>query len=86
VLGITTGVLGSLQATEAIKLLLGAGNTLVDRPLHIDLLTIEITEVVVHRSPHCPACSDGRVLAIHTQEYGQEGCEFEWIREHNCSI
>jgi len=77
VLGITTSVLGSLQAAEAIKLLLGTGNTLVGRLLHLDLLTMDIDEVVVHRNPQCPVCSDEGAFDIHLEQYAQQGCELE---------
>ncbi|NLC37987.1 MAG: HesA/MoeB/ThiF family protein [Clostridia bacterium] len=55
-LGVLPGVMGLLQATEAIKLLLGAGRLLTDRLLLYDALEMSFREVALKRNPHCPAC------------------------------
>jgi sulfur-carrier protein adenylyltransferase/sulfurtransferase len=57
VLGVLPGVVGTLQATEAIKLLLGIGDPLVGRQLRYDALSMEFVELKMHRDPECPVCS-----------------------------
>lgn len=56
VLGVVPGLLGTLQATEALKLLLGVGETLSGRLLVIDALTMRMREVAIARDPGCPWC------------------------------
>jgi molybdopterin/thiamine biosynthesis adenylyltransferase/rhodanese-related sulfurtransferase len=56
VLGVLPGIVGSLQANEAIKLLLGIGEPLVGRLLLFDALTTTFTEVSLRRDPDCPVC------------------------------
>ncbi len=58
VLGVLPGVIGALQATEAIKIALGLGEPLVGRLLTYDGLTQEFITLNLHRDPECPACSD----------------------------
>jgi adenylyltransferase/sulfurtransferase len=57
VLGVLPGVVGTLQATEAIKLVLGIGEPLIGRQLRYDALTMEFTELRMRRDPDCPVCS-----------------------------
>ncbi len=57
VLGVLPGIIGSLQAMEAIKLLLGLGDTLTGRLLTYDALETSFRSFKVRRDPHCPACS-----------------------------
>ena len=57
VLGILPGVVGTLQATEAVKLVLGVGEPLVGRQLRYDALSMEFVELRMHRDPDCPVCS-----------------------------
>jgi molybdopterin/thiamine biosynthesis adenylyltransferase/rhodanese-related sulfurtransferase len=57
VLGVLPGVVGTLQATEAVKLLLGIGDPLVGRQLRYDALSMEFVELKMHRDPACPVCS-----------------------------
>jgi len=59
VLGILPGVIGTLQAVEAIKILLGAGRPLVDRLILYDALKQRFTELKVERNPDCAWCGDG---------------------------
>src|SRR6188472_1310129 len=63
VLGVVPGVLGLLQANEALKVLLGIGNTLSGRLLLFDALEMEFTELRLRRDPNCPVCSDAAVEA-----------------------
>ena len=63
VLGVLPGLVGMLQANEAFKLLLDAGETLAGRLLMFDALTSEFSEVRIWRDPACPACGEGSRLA-----------------------
>jgi molybdopterin/thiamine biosynthesis adenylyltransferase len=56
--GPVAGVIGSLQALEALKFLTGAQPPLVDAFLSVDLATLETTRVTVHRKADCPDCGD----------------------------
>lgn len=58
VLGILPGVVGTLQATEAIKLILGVGESLIGRFLIFDALKMRFRELKVLRDPACPVCGD----------------------------
>ncbi|MEE8406037.1 MAG: molybdopterin-synthase adenylyltransferase MoeB [Acidimicrobiia bacterium] len=58
VLGVLPGVIGSIQAMETIKVLLGIGDTLAGRLLVYDALEQDFMTVSVKRDPGCPACSD----------------------------
>ena len=58
VLGALTGVIGSLQATEAVKVLLGQGEPMVGRLLLVDALSMEFRTVRTHKDPNCPLCGD----------------------------
>src|SRR3954451_21928844 len=56
VLGILPGLVGVIQATEAIKLILGAGDPLIGRLLLIDALAMKFRELKLRKNPDCPAC------------------------------
>jgi sulfur-carrier protein adenylyltransferase/sulfurtransferase len=58
VLGVLPGIIGSIQAVEAIKLLLGIGDSLVGRLLAYDALEESFRTFKVRRDPQCPACGD----------------------------
>ena len=58
VLGVLAGVVGSLQATEAIKYLLGIGDLLTGTLLTYNALTMEFRKVRLKRNPECPLCSE----------------------------
>ena len=58
VLGVLPGIIGSLQANEALKLALGQGDPLVGRLLLFDALETSFTEVTLRRDPACPVCGD----------------------------
>lgn len=58
VLGVLPGVIGTLQATEAVKLLLEIGEPLVGRLLLYDALAMEFRTVRLRRNPECPVCGD----------------------------
>jgi adenylyltransferase/sulfurtransferase len=58
VLGVLPGIVGSLQANEALKLLLGIGDPLIGRSLLFEALEGSFTEIKLRRDPECPVCSD----------------------------
>lgn len=57
VLGILPGTIGAIQATEAIKLILGIGSSLIGRLLLYDALNMSFDEVRLRKNPNCPICS-----------------------------
>jgi len=59
VLGVLPGVIGLLQATEVIKLLLGIGEPLAGRLLHFDALAMRFRETRLRADPDCPGCGTG---------------------------
>lgn len=56
VLGVLPGIVGSIQALEAIKWILGIGETLTGRLLLLDALTMKTREITLRKDPACPAC------------------------------
>jgi adenylyltransferase/sulfurtransferase len=58
VLGVITGIVGSLQALETVKLITGAGQPLVGRLLLVDALAPRFRELAVRRDPDCPVCGE----------------------------
>src|SRR2546430_1753908 len=58
VLGILPGLIGCIQATEAVKLILGTGEPLIGRLLLYDALQMSFREFKVRRNPKCPVCGD----------------------------
>ncbi|MEZ5099116.1 MAG: molybdopterin-synthase adenylyltransferase MoeB [Thermoleophilia bacterium] len=58
VLGVLPGIVGSLQANEALKVLIGIGDPLIGRHLMIDALHMEMFEMKLNRNPDCPVCGD----------------------------
>jgi molybdopterin/thiamine biosynthesis adenylyltransferase/rhodanese-related sulfurtransferase len=58
VLGILPGIIGVIQATEAVKLILGKGSPLIGRLLLYDALAMSFQEFKVRRNPKCPLCGD----------------------------
>jgi len=62
VLGVLPGVIGSIQATEAIKLLLGTGDTLLGRLLLYDALEMRFREMRLRKDPKCPICGDAPTI------------------------
>jgi molybdopterin/thiamine biosynthesis adenylyltransferase/rhodanese-related sulfurtransferase len=62
VLGVLPGVIGSLQANEALKLALGIGEPLVGRLLMFDALAGEFTEIRLRRDPDCPVCGENPTI------------------------
>jgi molybdopterin/thiamine biosynthesis adenylyltransferase len=62
VLGVLPGVIGSLQASEALKLALGIGEPLIGRLLLFDALAARFDEVSVKRDPDCPVCGENPTI------------------------
>jgi molybdopterin/thiamine biosynthesis adenylyltransferase/rhodanese-related sulfurtransferase len=62
VLGVLPGIVGSLQASEALKLIIGAGETLTGRLLLFDALYTSFDEVAVKKDPGCPVCGDAPTI------------------------
>ena len=62
VLGVLPGIVGSIQAMETIKLILGAGDPLVGRLLLFDALAMRFRELKLRRNPDCPMCGDHRTI------------------------
>jgi sulfur-carrier protein adenylyltransferase/sulfurtransferase len=62
VLGVLPGIIGSLQANEALKLILDRGDTLAGRLLLFDALGTTLDEVTVRRDPYCPVCGDSPTI------------------------
>jgi molybdopterin-synthase adenylyltransferase len=79
VIGVLPGVLGTIQATEAIKFLLGQGELLTDRLLTYDALRMRFREVPLRRNANCPVCGEtptitelrDEVEALNVCEIGQ---------------
>jgi sulfur-carrier protein adenylyltransferase/sulfurtransferase len=62
VLGILPGLVGVMQATEAIKLILGAGDPLIGRLLLVDALGMKFRELKLRKNPDCPVCGKNRTV------------------------
>ena len=62
VLGILPGVVGGIQATEALKILLGIGEPLVGRLLLYDALAMSFDELKLRRDPKCPLCGENPTI------------------------
>jgi molybdopterin/thiamine biosynthesis adenylyltransferase/rhodanese-related sulfurtransferase len=58
VLGVLPGIIGSLQANEVIKLIVGAGDPLIGRLVLFDALKMKFRELKLRKSPDCPVCSE----------------------------
>ena len=74
VLGAIAGILGTIQATEAIKYLTGAGELLTDRLLVCDALTMQFRNVSVRRSSSCAACGTDASLSHHDKSDVRQEC------------
>jgi molybdopterin/thiamine biosynthesis adenylyltransferase len=59
VLGVLPGVVGAIQANEALKILLGIGAPLAGRLLIFDALKTKFRELKLRRDPACPTCGEG---------------------------
>jgi len=73
VLGALAGVIGTIQATEVLKLILEIGSPLADRLVRYDALQTGFREIRVRRNPNCPVCSD-KPQITELIDYEQEVC------------
>jgi len=62
VLGILPGLIGVVQATEAVKLILGQGQPLIGRLLLVDALGMSFREMRLSKDPDCPLCGERRSI------------------------
>jgi sulfur-carrier protein adenylyltransferase/sulfurtransferase len=62
VLGVLPGVIGTLQAIETVKLILGVGESLLGRLIHFDALKMRWREFKIRRDPQCPVCGDSPTI------------------------
>jgi molybdopterin/thiamine biosynthesis adenylyltransferase/rhodanese-related sulfurtransferase len=58
VLGVLPGLIGTMQALEAIKLITGVGQPLLGKLLHVDTLSLRFRTLTLRRDPDCPVCGD----------------------------
>ncbi|MEP6717358.1 MAG: molybdopterin-synthase adenylyltransferase MoeB [Terriglobia bacterium] len=71
VLGILPGIIGLIQATETVKLILGIGEPLIGRLMLYDALAMRFRELKLRKNPECPICGDHRTITklIDYQEF-----------------
>jgi molybdopterin/thiamine biosynthesis adenylyltransferase/rhodanese-related sulfurtransferase len=62
VLGVLPGIVGTIQATEAIKLIIGQGDPLIGRLLLFDALTMKFRELKLRKNPACPVCGSNPTI------------------------
>ncbi len=62
VLGVLPGIMGTIQAAETIKLILGKGKPLIGRLLIFDALEMSFSEVALRRNPDCPVCGENPTI------------------------
>ena len=62
VLGVLPGIIGVIQAIEAVKLICGIGEPLIGRLLHFDALKMKFREFKVRKDPQCPVCSENPTI------------------------
>jgi adenylyltransferase/sulfurtransferase len=70
VLGVLPGLIGTMQALEAIKLITGIGQPLLGKLLHLDTLSMRFRTLTLRRDPDCPVCGDHPTI---TQPIDYEG-------------
>jgi adenylyltransferase/sulfurtransferase len=83
VLGVLPGIIGSLQANEVIKLIVGAGDPLIGRLVLFDALKMRFRELKLHKDPRCPICSENPAQRelIDYQQFCGIGPENETMEE-----
>jgi molybdopterin/thiamine biosynthesis adenylyltransferase/rhodanese-related sulfurtransferase len=74
VLGVLPGVIGMLQATEVLKLILGIGDPLIGRLLTYDARDLSFRELRIRRDPTCPMCGPDRPTSLQDFEYTDVSC------------
>ena len=74
VLGVVPGIIGLIQTTEAIKLVLGIGEPLIGRLLMLDALPMTFREIPIRKDPDCPMCSPNGPSKLDGIEYSEFSC------------
>ena len=82
VLGVLPGIIGTIQANEVLKLLLGIGETLVGRYLLFDALDGTFREVKLRRDPNCPVCGEHPTITDYIDYEGFCASPSEWRAQH----
>jgi adenylyltransferase/sulfurtransferase len=70
-LGVLPGIIGSIQAVEAIKIVIGQGDPLIGRLLMYDALTQRFREMKIRKDPGCPLCGEKPTV--------KELIDYEWF-------
>jgi molybdopterin/thiamine biosynthesis adenylyltransferase len=86
VLGVLPGVIGTIQANEAIKLLLGIGEPLIGRYLLFDALDATFREVKLRRDPKCPVCGENPTITEYIDYEGFCASPADWRAQHEPSV
>lgn len=76
IIGVVAGIIGTLQATEALKLVLGIGRPLTDRILDFDARTSHFREIRTKRNPNCQLCGTHPTIT-ELFDHEQEACELQ---------
>ncbi|MGL1893498.1 MAG: molybdopterin-synthase adenylyltransferase MoeB [Spirochaetaceae bacterium] len=76
VLGSVAGILGTIQATEAVKFLLGKGELLTNKLLVMDAFNMDFRKVKLKKNPKCPVCGDNPTIT-ELQDYEQPVCSLK---------
>jgi len=76
VIGVIAGILGTLQANEAIKFILGKGDLITNRLLTFDALASKFRNLSLEKNPECPVCGDNPVIT-ELLDYEQAACKIE---------
>lgn len=74
VLGVVPGIVGLVQAAEALKLLLGIGEPLIGRLLTVDVLPMSFREIAIRKDPSCPMCGPNGPATLDGIEYSEFSC------------
>lgn len=83
VLGVLAGIMGTIQAAEAIRFVLGIGKLLTDRLLIFDSLTMKFRDVALHRNPKCPLCGEKPAITELKDEVDATVCD---LRSGDCAV
>ncbi len=76
IIGVVAGIIGTIQATEVLKLILGIGHPLTDRILDFDSRTTVFREIRIKRNPRCPLCGTDPTITT-LVEHEQETCQIQ---------
>ncbi|MCP4131557.1 MAG: molybdopterin-synthase adenylyltransferase MoeB [bacterium] len=79
ILGVVAGILGTIQAAEAIRYILGIGELLTDSLLHYDAYTMDFRKIKVKKNPNCKVCSEDPEIR-ELKDYEQPVCDLAAAR------